>query len=138
MKKIISSNVLDRCGIIVSGLCGVHCIGLVALSVFQPLATWGGQRSATLHMAELGLIMAATVFAAIALVSGYRHHGHAKPVSLGMMGLAALWVVSTTSIHENQWAPLLTALAGLSLILSHKWNIKCRCAHSVKTNQIHQ
>ena len=138
MKKLMSSNVLDRCGITVSGLCGVHCVALVALSIFQPVATWGGQRSATLHMVELILISAATAFAAIALVSGYRHHGHTKPVSLGVIGLATLWGVATTTIHENQWAPLLTALGGMSLILSHKWNIKCRCVHSVKPSHLHQ
>jgi hypothetical protein len=127
----LPSDFLDRCGVTVSGLCGIHCVALVALAVFQPIATWGGQHGAFFHALEISLILAATGLAAIALVSGYRHHGHAKPVSIGVVGLLTLWAVSTTALHDYAYAPLFTALGGLMLVVAHKWNIKCRCAHAV-------
>lgn len=129
MKKWISSNFLDRCGITVSGLCGVHCVALGAIALLQPFSTWAGQHLEVLHWAEFGMVIAATLFAGIALVSGFRHHGHAKPVALGLLALTLLWAVVATPLHELTGAPLLTLLGGIGLIVAHRWNIKCRCAH---------
>lgn len=129
MKKWLSNNFLDRCGMTVSGLCGIHCAALVLISVLQPISTWLGQMHETLHAFEMGMVISATVFAALALVSGFRHHGHGKPVLLGCAGLFLLWSVAGTELHEYWWAPFLTASGGIALIISHRWNIKCRCAH---------
>ena len=124
------SQIFDKCGMTVSGLCGVHCFALVALSLIQPVVVAGAQALAWLRPLEILMVLAAAVFALIAFVSGYRHHGHAKPVALGTLGLMLLATSIATSIHDQPWAPVITFLGGMALIVGHRWNIRCRCRHA--------
>ena len=124
------SDFFDKCGITVSSLCGIHCSALVVLSLAQPLVVAGTQHAPWLRSLELALAALAIVFALLSFVSGYRHHGHAKPVALGAIGLGLVVAAIATSIHETPWAPVVTFLGGAALIIGHRWNIRCRCSHA--------
>lgn len=124
------NSFFDKCGITVSGLCGVHCFALVAIALSQPFAVIAAQALPWLRPLEVCLAIAAGVFGVIAFVSGYRHHGHAKPVALGAAGLALLWSSIAPPLHDMAAAPLATFAGGMLLIIGHRWNIRCRCAHS--------
>lgn len=123
------SNFLDRCGITVSGLCGVHCVALVVIAVFQPAVSWIASAEAWLRPLEVSFAMMAAILAGFAFLSGYRHHGHLKPVLLGATGLSFIFVSVFTHLHDQAWTAALTALGGIFLIIGHRWNIQCRCSH---------
>lgn len=129
------SSFFDRCGMTVSGLCGVHCTALVLVSIFQPAVSWLAGIQSWLRPLEMGLALIAGVLAVVAFLSGYRHHGHLRPVLLGATGLSFIFVSVFTPLHDFAWASILTALGGVALIVGHRWNIKCRCASTLNATK---
>ncbi len=77
---------LDRIGILLSGLCAVHCVSTVALTLL--LASVGG---ALLHPAihEVGLAIAVAI-GVVALGGGYLRHGRRLPTFVGGLGLTIM------------------------------------------------
>ena len=77
---------LDRVGVMLSGLCALHCIaGLVLVSV---LGLGGGVLlSPSIH--RVGLALAIGV-GAVTIGLGVRRHGRMAPLGLGAAGLALM------------------------------------------------
>lgn len=119
---------LDKWGVIVAGLCGAHCVALVALAFLLPTAHWLGHHHPFLSWIEPCMAILATLLAVLALVSGLRHHGHPLPVAVGATGLALLWSATLGAWNTYLAEAVATATAGALLVWAHKWNIKCRCA----------
>lgn len=109
---------LDRMGVVISGLCMVHCVaGLVLVSL---LGLGGGVLlDPAIHHVGLAL---AVVIGALTLGMGALRHGHALPVALGGTGLA---LMSAALFVDHGTGEALLTIAGVSLVASgHIVNIR--------------
>lgn len=112
---------LDRFGILLSGLCAVHCVTTIA--VMALLASVGGT---LLHPAihEVGLLLA-VLLGTVALRAGYWRHGHKLPTLIGGAGLAIM-AMALTLPHGVPEA--LATLSGVGLLaLGHHLNRRAGC-----------
>ena len=112
---------LDRFGILLSGLCAVHCVTTIA--VMALLASVGGT---LLHPAihEVGLLLA-VLLGTVALGAGYWRHRHKLPTLIGGAGLAIM-AMALTLPHGVPEA--LATLSGVGLLaLGHQLNRRAGC-----------
>ncbi len=109
---------LDRAGIILSGLCAVHCvIGIVAVSA---LGLGGGLLlSPGIHEAGLAL---AVLVGAISLGLGFSRHGKSGPLITGVVGLLLMAAAIATG---HGLAEAVLTIAGVALVaLAHLSNLR--------------
>lgn len=101
----------DRLGVLISGLCMVHCVaGLFLISV---LGVGGGVLlNPAIH--RFGLV-AAFVVGLLTIGAGALRHGHRLPLALGAMGLA-LMAAAIASDHGA--AEALLTICGVVLVAS--------------------
>ncbi|WP_288412069.1 MerC domain-containing protein [uncultured Sphingomonas sp.] len=112
---------LDRAGIILSGLCAVHCVTTIA--VMALLASVGGT---LLHPAihEIGLGLA-VLLGIVALGAGYLRHGRKLPTLIGGGGLAVM-ALALTLPHGVPEA--IATLSGVGLLaFGHHLNRRAGC-----------
>lgn len=112
---------LDRFGMILSGLCAVHCVTTIA--VMALLASVGGT---LLHPAihEIGLGLA-VLLGIVALGAGFLRHGQRLPTLIGGMGLAVM-ALALTLPHGVPEA--IATLSGVALLaLGHHLNRRAGC-----------
>jgi MerC mercury resistance protein len=77
---------LDRAGIVLSGLCALHCVlGIVLVS----LLGLGGELLLAPAIHKVGLAMAIVV-GAVTLGIGVLRHGRLAPIAVGACGIAAM------------------------------------------------
>ncbi len=108
-------RVLDRFGIVLSGLCMVHCLaGLVLIG----LLGLGGGLLLNPAIHRVGLILAVTI-GAVTIGANALRHGHRLPLALGCAGLA-LMALAIASDHGTGEAVL--TIGGVALLA---------CAHVV-------
>jgi hypothetical protein len=111
MKRALHSirDRLDRAGVLLSGLCMVHCLaGLVLVSVLG----LGGEAllNPAIHRIGLGL---AVVVGAITLGLGAIRHGQRGPLLIGAAGIALM--ASAVIIQHGPREAFLT-IAGVALV----------------------
>ena len=112
---------LDRAGMILSGLCAVHCVTTIA--VMALLASVGGT---LLHPAihEIGLGLA-VLLGIVALGAGYLRHGRKLPTVIGGVGLATM-ALALTLPHGVPEA--IATLSGVALLaFGHHLNRRVGC-----------
>lgn len=100
---------LDRAGILLSGLCAVHCVlGVVLVSV---LGLGGGALLApAIH--EVGLALAILV-GIVTLGLGLRRHGRLGPLAMGACGIALM----TAALMVGHGVPeAALTIAGVALV----------------------
>ncbi|MBM3594360.1 MAG: MerC domain-containing protein [Alphaproteobacteria bacterium] len=114
-------NRFDRAGILLSGLCVVHCVLGLALVSFVGLG--GGVLLAPgLHRVGLALAVAVGV---LALGAGFTRHGRSAPLLLGGLGLALM--AGALLVCHGLLEAVLT-VCGVTIVASaHLWNL--RVAH---------
>lgn len=108
----------DRAGILLSGLCAVHCVlGLVLVSV---LGLGGGLLLAPqIHEVGLGLAVAIGLSS---LGMAYLRHRHARPLTVGLSGLALM--AAALFVGHGPKEAFLT-IAGVALVAgAHLWNLR--------------
>ena len=112
---------LDRFGILLSGLCAVHCVTTIA--VMALLASVGGT---LLHPAihEIGLLLA-VLLGTFALGAGFLRHGHKLPTLIGGVGLATMALALTLPHGVPEAMATLTGVALLAL--GHHLNRRAGC-----------
>lgn len=104
----------DRLGIVISGLCAVHC--LVTLLLVAGLGLSGGVLlDPALHRVGLAL---AIVVGAVALGVGLARHGRREPMVIGAVGLALMTLALLTG-HSPAEAGL--TIAGVALVALAHW-----------------
>jgi hypothetical protein len=111
----------DRLGVLISGLCMVHCVaGLFLISV---LGLGGGVLlNPAIH--RFGLV-AAFVVGLFTIGTGALRHGHRLPLALGTTGLA-LMAAAIASDHGTSEA--LLTISGVVLVASaHIVNMRRTC-----------
>lgn len=100
---------LDRVGVLLSGLCAVHCVaGLVLISV---LGLGGGILLAP-EIHEVGLVVAIGI-GAVSLGFGMLRHRRLGPLLIGACGIG-LMALAVASGHGTSEAFL--TIAGVSLV----------------------
>ncbi|WP_294318311.1 MerC domain-containing protein [uncultured Sphingomonas sp.] len=112
---------LDRFGMMLSGLCAVHCVTTIA--VMAMLASVGGT---LLHPAihEIGLLLA-VLLGIVALGAGYLRHGRKLPTMIGGVGLAVM-ALALTLPHGVPEA--IATLTGVGLLaFGHHLNRRAGC-----------
>ena len=101
----------DRLGVLISGLCMVHC--LAGLFLIGVLGLGGGVLlNPAIH--RFGLV-AAFVVGVFTIGAGALRHGHRLPLALGAMGLA-LMAAAIASDHGT--AEALLTICGVVLVAS--------------------
>jgi hypothetical protein len=113
----------DKLGITLSALCLVHCIGLPILIASGSLLALSAGADEGLHQ---WLLWAIAPVAVLAVLPGWRRHGHHRviagmAVGLGLIGTAAFAGNAVLSAGTER---LLTLSGGLVLVASHWVNLK--------------
>lgn len=114
---------LDRAGILLSGLCAVHCIaGIVVVGVLGI----GGEILLSPSIHEVGLALA-VVFGAISLGFGVLRHGRLVPLVTGGIGLALM----ALALFVGHGLPeAILTIAGVGLVATaHLTNLRGHAAH---------
>lgn len=123
MQRMILSirDRLDRAGMLLSGLCALHCVlGIVLVSV---LGLGGGALlDPAIH--EVGLILAILI-GMITLGLGVLRHGQFGPLAIGACGLALM----TLALAVGHGLPeAVLTIAGVALVaFAHIRNLRHAC-----------
>lgn len=109
---------LDRAGVLLSGLCAVHCLlGLLLVSVLGI----GGELLLTPAIHEIGLALAIMI-GILTLGLGMRRHGDYGPLAIGATGIALMTAALATG-HGPGEAVL--TIAGVALLaFAHIRNLR--------------
>jgi hypothetical protein len=111
-------NRFDRLGLLLSGLCAVHCLATLALVALLGMSG-GFLLDPALHRIGLGLAVAIGV---IALGFGVVRHGRREPLALGAAGLTLMGIALLTGHGPGEAA---LTIAGVSLVaLAHWKNVR--------------
>jgi hypothetical protein len=109
---------LDRVGVLLSGLCAVHC--LLSILVVSVLGL-GGQALLAPAVHEIGLMLAIAV-GAVTLGLGVLRHGKRAPLVIGGAGLALMGLALT--VPHGLPEAILT-IAGVALVATaHIQNLR--------------
>jgi hypothetical protein len=112
---------IDRLGTLASGACAVHCV----LSAILPEAIAAVGLGALLgHELEWGFTFAALVFAAAALILGWRKHRSGPVVALLSGGIVALLLARLLEGAGEIACISLSILGGTLLVTGHLGNIR--------------
>ncbi|MBL6749815.1 MAG: MerC domain-containing protein [Nevskia sp.] len=131
---------LDRLGIVLSGICIVHCLALPLLLAALPLvggSVFGG------HAFHEWLLVAVVPVSLVALGFGYRRHGDANVMRLGGAGLALLCFATygyrLVGLSED-WERAISIVGGLIHAAGHVLNFRrtravheAQCTHAPMT-----
>jgi hypothetical protein len=109
---------LDRAGVLLSGLCALHCVlGIVLVSVLG----LGGQALLSPAIHEIGLVLAILV-GIVTLGLGVLRHGQTGPLLIGASGIA-LMALALLVGHGLPEAAL--TIAGVALVaVAHIRNLR--------------
>jgi hypothetical protein len=115
---ILIRNRLDRVGVLLSGLCALHCIAGLLLVAGLGL---GGEVLFAPEIHRIGLALAIVV-GAITLVLGVIRHGDPRPLQVGAAGLG-LMIVALVLGHSS--AEALLTIGGVTLLAwAHLRNLR--------------
>ncbi len=106
---VLIRNRLDRMGVILSGLCALHCIAGLLLVAGLGL---GGELLFAPAIHRVGLALAIAV-GGITLVMGVIRHGDPRPLQVGAAGLG-LMIVALVMGHNSTEAVL--TIGGVALL----------------------
>lgn len=112
---------LDRVGVLLSGLCALHCVlGIVIVS----LLGLGGEALLSPEIHRIGLALAVAV-GVVTLGIGVRRHGRIEPLVIGACGIA---LMATAVLVGHGPAEALLTIAGVGLVaLAHIRNLRQAC-----------
>ncbi|UAK24486.1 MerC domain-containing protein [Sphingomonas nostoxanthinifaciens] len=107
--------------------CLAHCIALPLLLALLPALAAIVPVPTEVHLVALGLAIPATGFA---LWSGYRHHGGARPLAMGLLGLAMLAIAVWPWGGSVLEAPI-TICGSIAIGAAHlgNWRLRRQVAH---------
>ena len=109
---------LDQAGVILSGLCAVHC--LAGLLLVAGLGLGGGVLLAP-EIHRVGLALAVAV-GSVTLVLGMRRHGDALPLQVGAAGIG--FMAGALFVGHGTAEAVLTILGVSLLAWAHLRNLR--------------
>lgn len=108
----------DRVGIVLSGMCAVHCVlGIVLVSALG----LGGELLLSPGIHQVGLVIAVVV-GALSLGLGLIRHGRPGPLAVGVAGLALM--AAAVAIGHGLGEALLTIAGVLLVAIAHLSNLR--------------
>jgi len=109
---------LDRVGVLLSGLCALHCLLSVVLVSALGL---GGQALLAPEIHQIGLALAIVV-GVVTLGIGLRRHGQRAPLAIGACGIALM----AAALFAGHGLPeALLTIAGVALVaVAHIRNLR--------------
>ncbi len=110
-------NRLDRAGIVLSGLCAVHCVLGVFFVGFLGL---GGEVLLAPEVHRIGLVLALVV-GVISLGFGVMRHGRVAPLVIGGVGLALM--AAAIAVGHGLAESILTIFGVALVALAHIRNL---------------
>ncbi|WP_394270835.1 MerC domain-containing protein [Qipengyuania sp.] len=114
---------LDRAGIILSGLCAIHCLATIVLVSAMGL---GSQVLLSPDIHRIGLV-AATLIAGVAIGWGALRHRVAAPFVIAMTGLS--FMGGALAVPHGYKEAILTIIGVALVSLGHILNVRhCRSA----------
>lgn len=112
---------LDRTGILLSGLCVVHCVlGIVLVTVLG----LGGGALLEPRIHEIGLAVAIAI-AAVTLGIGVLRHGEFAPLAIGACGIALM--AGGLAVQHGLGEALLTVTGVTLVAFAHIRNLRRAC-----------
>lgn len=117
-KSVQIANAWDRLGVLLSGLCAVHCLALPILVLVMPL--WHGSEflHAAFHPVMAALVMPVTLRSI---------HRDSCGSDLLRIGLAVIWIALPVHAFFGELPGLALTLFGSAMLISgHRGNIQCR------------
>ncbi len=102
-------NRLDRAGVVLSGLCAIHCV--TSLFIVSVLGL-GGEVLLSPAIHRVGLVLAVLV-GAVTIGIGVRRHGQRAPLLIGSAGLALM--ASAVVVRHGAIEAVLT-ITGVALV----------------------
>lgn len=109
---------LDRLGLLLSGICLVHCIGLPILILLLPAIAFALPSDGVVHAALIVMVLPVSGFA---LSRGLSKHGNRWAALLGVSGL--LFLVLGLAFFESESAETISTVTGsLMISLAHILN----------------
>lgn len=129
-----TTEILDRTGILLSGLCVVHCLALPLLITMAPFL---GQFAAGHLHAQMLVIVLPLSTGALAL--GFRRHRNWQIIIAGLVGMLLL-TLGGTVMHEQFGIVadrVFTMSGAIVLAISHWFNSRAghQCKPRAATNQ---
>lgn len=130
MAKKLKAGSWDFFGILISGLCVVHCMAVPLVLVIFPAI--GASLFPSEDMTHAVLLAFILGVAGVAFVSGWRVHGQWRPVVWMAIGMTIV-VYATFFAHKQLghfWEPFIAIAGSLALIRAHYLNHHCKkCDH---------
>lgn len=108
----------DRVGLILSGLCAVHCVlGIVLVSAMG----LGGELLLAPEIHEYGLALAVLV-GFLSLSFGLYRHGRPGPIVIGTVGML---VMALALAADHGLSEAVLTVCGVALVaFAHLWNLR--------------
>jgi hypothetical protein len=130
---MMQSKRFDNLGIVLSGICLVHCTLLPILLTAFPFIPSDHDNDIYFHWLMIALIVPLAMFL---FIKTYRLHGLKRPMLLGLIGSLLLMVgPSAISFADHSEAAhildrVVTSIGSVFIMLAHFYNLKaCRCEH---------
>ena len=130
MEKTVFENInWDKTGIVLAGLCGIHCILFPVLIALMPLWTLGLEVQHWIHPAFLALIIPTIVLAL------KKSNGNRMVSILLLTGITILTLACLLHSWIGHTAETIATLAGSGILVVGHWqNYKHHSALSCSTN----
>lgn len=113
----LSASAWDRLGVVLSGLCAVHCLALPLLLMALPCTVIGEQLHEAIHPVMAVLLVPVTL----------RSARKAPGSKLLHAGLALVWLAVPAHAFLGECIGLILTLAGSGVLISgHRTNLFCR------------
>ena len=113
---------VERAALGASALCLVHCIGLPLLLAALPALSSLIPVPESFHVWILAF---AVPTSALALITGWRHHRRAYPLTIGAAGLVLL-AIGALLLLGGRWETPVTIMGSLCLACAHIANWRLR------------
>lgn len=117
-RKLTNRQRLDRLGVIISGLCLLHCVLAILLVAGLGL---GSQFLLSPVIHKFGLVLAMIV-AAVAIGLGALHHRRTIPVAVAMGGL--MFMGGALAIGHGWMEAALTVIGVILVAIGHILNLR--------------
>lgn len=126
----INQKVLDKCGVILSVGCLIHCVLLPIILPLLPLLGFVVGHDGKFHLFLSAIIVSTAV---MALIPGYLKHKRALPLFFGFWGVSFILVGGVAELFDkdNFNTIIPTMIGSCFMVGSHYLNhrFSCLCSH---------
>lgn len=126
-------SLIDKCGMVASTTCAVHCFAAPVLITVAPLIGLGFLFHESF---ENIIIMSSLGLASLSLLWGFsQKHRQVKPFYLLLLAIVFFALSRVDSLANIVSEPVLVGLGGMALVASHFINLKlCRTCHDCEVH----